>query len=137
MTTKGSEQSQLRREWIWSAPISDFIEALDSYDPTFPSECVQYFMEKSGINVKDDRVVKLVALAADKFLVDTIVEAKNIGKLRGQKRIGKRKFVDSSETLNMEDVVKSLQQQKIHVMRKAGTLMISEPIAELDQQLPT
>lgn len=130
MTSKPTEV--LNRALLWSSDLCYFLNEIENYEPTVPIECVQYYMEKSGINVKDEKVVKIVALAADKFLSDTIFEAKQIGKLRGQKRIGKRKSTDISDTLNMEDLGKSLWQQRIHLLRKTNTT--TSDVNESDQQ---
>jgi len=118
-----SENHVINKSLIWSEDLSDFLNALDSYHPTMPVECIQYYMQKAGAKIKDNRILKVVALAVDKFLCDTIYEAKQFGKIRNQKRTNKRKFSEISDTLNMEDLIKSLHHQNIHIIRKSGTLM--------------
>ena len=133
LSSTSKPEGRINKSFLFSADLSFFLNEIENYEPTVPIECVQYYMEKSGITVKDEKVVKIVALAADKFLCDTIYEAKQIGKLRGQKRTSKRKASDITDsTLNMEDLSKSLWQQRIHLMRKAGTLMVAVDAAEGD-----
>lgn len=48
--------------------VSDFISAVDSYVPSIPEAVIRYYLHKGGLTVMDDRVVKAVSLATDKFL---------------------------------------------------------------------
>ena len=50
---------QLNSSLSWSQELSEFLGALDSYAPTVPIECVQYYMGKSGIYGDDLRVAKV------------------------------------------------------------------------------
>ena len=70
---------------MWSNELSDFLSAVDVYEPTVPKEVIRHYMQTSGVDVVDDRVVNIVALACDKFLVDTIHECKQMGKIRNSK----------------------------------------------------
>ena len=86
----GSDDSSLaagkkRSSQMWSNDLSDFLSAVDVYEPTVPKEVIRHYMQTSGVDVVDDRVVNIVALACDKFLVDTIHECKQMGKIRNSK----------------------------------------------------
>ena len=86
----GKEQSSSavgikRKARMWSDDLSDFLSAVDDYLPTVPTEVIKHYMQTAGVNVVDDRVVSIVALACDKFLVDTIHECKQMGKIRNSK----------------------------------------------------
>mmetsp|Transcript_3228 Transcript_3228/g.4544 ORF Transcript_3228/g.4544 Transcript_3228/m.4544 type:complete len:134 (-) Transcript_3228:387-788(-) len=63
--------------------LGDFLAALDHYSPTVPEEAARYYLEKSGATVKDDRIARLVALAADRFLADALTDADRFYRLRG------------------------------------------------------
>ena len=89
MTT--SSREGINQRLLWSSELSDFLNAVDYYEPTIPTEVIKYYMKKVGINIVDERVVSIAALACDKFLSDTLFEAKQIGKLRGQRKSVKRK----------------------------------------------
>jgi transcription initiation factor TFIID subunit 10 len=92
--SKGAEQKNIsnnerisgvvEKKYLWSEDLSDFLSALDDYAPTVPEATVQYYMQKGGVDVADPRIVKVIALATDKFLAETIHDAKQIGDLRNQ-----------------------------------------------------
>ena len=123
-------EAQQASKLIWSKELTEFLSAIVEYESTVPEACIQFYMEKSGITVADPRIVKLVALATDKFLRDIICDAKRVCKLRGVKRSAGSSNTRASEiddintysTLHMEDLQRSLKHRRIHVARKVGTL---------------
>ena len=72
-----------------SEELCEFLENLDRYSSTVPEAVVKYHLQKGGCSIHDPRILKLVGLAADKFLADIVHEAKEISKLRNS--TGKRK----------------------------------------------
>jgi transcription initiation factor TFIID subunit 10 len=94
--------------------INDLLIALDSYTPTIPEAITKHYMHKSGIAVIDPRMAKLVSLAADKFLSETIHETKQMGTLRrqGLKHTMKRKVAETSDNLEIEDLERYLSNQR-------------------------
>ena len=99
--------------------LCDFYTALDVYAPTIPEAVTKYYMQKSGINAVDPRMVKLISLAADKFLSETIHEARQMSLLRKQGlKQTKRKTNDSGDVLEIEDLERCLKQQEIVLKRK-------------------
>ena len=80
-----SAMSVKRKARMWSDDLSDFLSAVDVYEPTVPREIIKHYMETAGVTLVDDRVVSIVALACDKFMVDTIHECKQMGKIRNSK----------------------------------------------------
>jgi transcription initiation factor TFIID subunit 10 len=101
----------------WSEELSDFLSSLDNYSSTIPEAVVKYQLQTGGLEVNDNRICKLVSLAADKFLTDIIYESKQISLLRQQASKGKRK-IEMSETLEVEDLQGSLAQIKIFLRNK-------------------
>ena len=83
-------------------------------------------MHKSGIACIDPRMAKLVSLAADKFLSETIHEATQIGILRKQglktTTTSKRKAADTSDLLELEDLERYLSNQRINLKRSKKLL---------------
>lgn len=93
-TTTTTKPSDIRPATKGSEELCEFLENLDNYSSTVPEAVVKYHLQKGGFNVHDQKVLKLVGLAADKFLADIVHEAKEISKLRNS--TGKRK---SKETV--------------------------------------
>jgi transcription initiation factor TFIID subunit 10 len=99
--------------------LCDFYSALDVYTPTIPEAVTKYYMQKSGVTVTDPRMVKLISLAADKFLSETIHGTKQMSLLRNQGlKQAKRKTVDTEGLLEMEDLERCLAEQRIILKRK-------------------
>ena len=100
--------------------ICDFLTALDSYAPTIPEAVTKYYMKKSGINAVDPRISKLMSLAADKFLSETIHEARQMSILRKQSSVNKqtkRKAVENNDSLSIDDLERCLGLQRINLKR--------------------
>lgn len=110
---------------LWSNDQNDFLAALDSYNPTVPEAVSEYFLKTSGSSIKDYRVAKLMSLATDKFLADTINLASQNARLRRQnikipesrKKEEKRKQ-EITEAFEIEDLYGAFVQQNIHPVPK-------------------
>lgn len=98
-----------------------------------PEAVSKYYMQKNGVEGSDDRMVKLISLAADQFLARTIHESHQLYLLRtsvnpstkktsGGKR--KREEASSAEIKDIpalfqtEDLQMALASQGIHIMAK-------------------
>lgn len=94
--------------------IIQFMQIVERYKPTIPESVVNYYLNKSGCATTDPKVLKLVALAADKFLAETIYDAKEQSLLKANNPKYKRK-ADASSTLALDiyDVEGSLSQANI------------------------
>lgn len=101
----------------WSEPLSDFLLALDAYEPTVPTQVTRYYVKKAGLDPDaDPRVVKLISLAADKFLADTVFEAKQSLELRN---VSKKRTKEAADlTLELQDVESSYEKQGIFQRRR-------------------
>ena len=101
----------------WSEPLSDFLLALDAYEPTIPTQVTRYYAKKAGLDPDaDPRAVKLISLAADKFLADTVFEAKQSMELRNVNK--KRTKEVEDQTLELHDVESSYEKQGIFQRRR-------------------
>lgn len=63
--------SRRRRE----KELADFLVSLDSYQPTLPESVIKHSLQKGGAGTSDERLVKFVALAADRFIATVINDA--------------------------------------------------------------
>ena len=55
--------------------ISQFLDVLDSFTPTIPDEVVKYYLTRAGFKSSDERVLRLVSLATQKFIADVATDA--------------------------------------------------------------
>ena len=118
-TNNNSTSTTTTRMKGTASELPDFLLSLDSYSSTVPEAVARYYMETSGITIKDPRLPKLLALAADKFLAETIHQAKEIAamKVQNMKSSLKRKN-ELQDNLEIEDLEASLAQQRIHVRKQ-------------------
>ena len=119
-STSAASSSSKRQLNISNNEMPDFLLSLDSYASTVPEAVARYYMETSGVTIKDPRLPKLLALAADRFLAETIHQAREIAGMRIQnlKASSKRK-IESLDNLEMEDLESSLAQQRIHICKRS------------------
>lgn len=112
----------LNPRYIWTEDISTFIKSLDAYAPTLPAQVSNYYLSKSGVNVQDERISKLVSLAADKFMADIIFDAKQFSVLRqkSEKKVVKKRAQESADTLEFQDLVRALKMRRISISRPNG-----------------
>jgi transcription initiation factor TFIID subunit 10 len=118
MATTNTGQTAKKNRFIWSEDLCDFLSAVDSYQPTVPDALSAYYIEKSGVTIKDDRISKLVSLAADRFLSEVVNEAKQISILRQHSVKNVKRRTEMSETLENEDLEGSLAQMRVYLRRK-------------------
>ncbi len=100
----------------------DFLTSLLGYAPTVPESVVCYQLAKSGVQVEppqsilDERIARLVSLAADKFLAEIVYDARQhrfvcLGK-------GKTSGTDTDNekvvSLETSDVAASCKERGIH-----------------------
>ena len=64
-------------------PIADLMSSLEEYTPTIPDAVTMHFLSTAGFQTDDPRIVKLVSLAAQKFVSDIANDALQHCKLRG------------------------------------------------------
>lgn len=110
--------AQRKYRFLWSEELNEFLSSLDSYNPTVPEAFSAFHLQRSGVAVKDERICKLVSLAADKFISEIIHEAKQISVLRQQSVKNQKRKLEMSETLENDDLESSLAQMRIYLRRK-------------------
>lgn len=107
--------------------LSDFLHQLEDYTPTIPDAVTAYFCQTAGFEASDPRIVRLISIAAQKFISDVANDAlqhcktrtsnapTSHGSSRNQKAQNNK---DRKYTLTMEDLAPALSDYGITV-RKA------------------
>ncbi|OMO86166.1 Transcription initiation factor TFIID, 23-30kDa subunit [Corchorus capsularis] len=100
------------------AALSDFLASLMDYTPTIPDELVEHYLAKSGFQCPDVRLIRLVAVATQKFVADVASDALQHCKARQaavvkDKRDKQQK--DKRLVLTMDDLSKSLREYGVNV----------------------
>ncbi|KAF8389855.1 hypothetical protein HHK36_024372 [Tetracentron sinense] len=93
--------------------LSDFLASLMDYTPTIPDELVEHYIAKSGFQCPDVRLIRLVAVATQKFIAEVASDALQQCKAR-QSAIVKDKRdkqqKDKRLILTMDDLSKALRE---------------------------
>ncbi|OIT31163.1 PREDICTED: transcription initiation factor TFIID subunit 10-like [Nicotiana attenuata] len=103
------------------------------YTPTIPDELVEHYLGKSGFQCRDVRLIRLVAVATQKFIADVATDALQHCKAR-QSAIVKDKRdkqqKDKRLILTMDGLSKSLREYGVNV--KHQEYFADSPSAGLD-----
>ncbi|KAJ7966324.1 Transcription initiation factor TFIID subunit 10 [Quillaja saponaria] len=100
------------------AALSEFLASLMDYTPTIPDELVEHYLGKSGFQCPDVRLIRLVAVATQKFVAEVASDALLRCKARQatvvkDKRDKQQK--DKRPILTMEDLSKALHEHGVNV----------------------
>lgn len=129
--SQGQQTSEGRHED--DAALADFLASLMDYTPTIPDELVEHYLGKSGFQCPDVRLIRLVAVATQKFIADVATDALQHCKARQSavvkdKRDKQQK--DKRLVLTMDDLSKSLREYGVNV--KHQEYFADSPSAGLD-----
>jgi len=94
---------------------SNILEEIKDFDSSIPDAVVHHFLNHAGMQTSDQRVVRLIAIAAQKFIHDIVSDSLQHCKLRGaqNKKTKEKKF-----TLAIEDLAAALEEYGIEVKRQ-------------------
>ncbi|GMQ01618.1 hypothetical protein CsSME_00048189 [Camellia sinensis var. sinensis] len=113
--------------------LSDFLASLMDYTPTIPDQLVEHYLAQSGFQCPDVRLIRLVAVATQKFIAEVATDALQQCKARQaavvkDKRDKQQK--DKRLILTMEDLSKALREYGVNV--KHQEYFADSPTAGLD-----
>jgi transcription initiation factor TFIID subunit 10 len=97
-------------------PLADFLLQLEDYSPTIPDAVTLYYLNTSGFETSDPRIVRLISLAAQKFVSDIVNDALQHCKMRGAGQT-KKTTKDKRYTLAMEDLTPALSEYGVNVKK--------------------
>ncbi|EFX87579.1 hypothetical protein DAPPUDRAFT_43232 [Daphnia pulex] len=100
-------------------PLSDFLMTLEDYTPTIPDAVTCSYLASSGFEASDPRIVRLVSIAAQKFISDIVNDALQHCKMRGANTVqsSKNKTKDKRYVLTMEDLAPALAEYGIQIRK--------------------
>ena len=88
------------------------------YHPQIPESVIRYYLNRGGFETEDSRILRVVALAAHKFVSDVAHESMQQLTLRNKRGKNKKedKFLQSaSKTLSMQDLSQALKKYGVRV----------------------
>ncbi|XP_077998529.1 transcription initiation factor TFIID subunit 10-like [Glandiceps talaboti] len=98
-------------------PLAEFLQQLEDYTPTIPDAVTGYHLNRSGFDASDPRVVRMISLAAQKFISDIVNDALQHCKMRGSGQSSRKIGKDKRYTLTMEDLTPALMEYGINVKK--------------------
>eukprot|EP00611_Tribonema_gayanum_P025051 TRINITY_DN562_c0_g1_i1.p1 TRINITY_DN562_c0_g1~~TRINITY_DN562_c0_g1_i1.p1 ORF type:complete len:277 (-),score=149.30 TRINITY_DN562_c0_g1_i1:624-1454(-) len=103
------------------AGFMKFLKALDDYAPTVPVAVTQHYLQRGGAGTTDPRILKLVSLAADRFMACAVYDATvfQMARLEAQRPAraarGRDAAAAADECLQMCDLAGCLHERGIMV----------------------
>ncbi|KAH8267500.1 hypothetical protein KR018_009382 [Drosophila ironensis] len=101
--------------------LSDFMTQLEEYTPLLPDAVTAHYLNAAGFQADDKRIVRLISLAAQKYMSDIIDDALQHSKarthLQNSTAPGGSKAKDRKFTLTMEDLQPALADYGINVRK--------------------
>ncbi|XP_038200456.1 transcription initiation factor TFIID subunit 10-like [Arvicola amphibius] len=103
---------------VSSTPLVDLLMQLEDYTPTIPDAVTGFYLNRAGFEASDPRIVRLISLAAQKFISDIANDALQHCKMKGtDSGSSQSKSKDRKYTLTMEDLTPALSEYGINVKK--------------------
>uniref|UniRef100_A0A182X5Y8 Transcription initiation factor TFIID subunit 10 n=1 Tax=Anopheles quadriannulatus TaxID=34691 RepID=A0A182X5Y8_ANOQN len=125
---QGKKVSEMVEDRTQGQVLSDFMMQLEDYTPTIPDAVTSFYLNSAGFEGADPRIVRLISIAAQKFVSDVANDALQHCKTRtnsapssghgSSKNQNQKSSKDRKYTLTMEDLQPALNDYGITV-RKA------------------
>ncbi|KAF9417953.1 hypothetical protein SFRURICE_002340 [Spodoptera frugiperda] len=98
--------------------LSDFLLQLENYNPSIPDSVVAHYLNMSGFESQDPRLIRLIALASQKFLSDIANDALQHCKMRTSSQMTQSSKnpkgpKEKKYVMTMEDLAPALQEYGI------------------------
>ncbi|GMN45602.1 hypothetical protein TIFTF001_014782 [Ficus carica] len=77
--------------------LSEFLASLMDYTPTIPDELVEHYLAKSGFQCPDVRLIRLVAVATQKFVAEVATDALQIWFLNFNEQMSSYDMINRKE----------------------------------------
>lgn len=100
------------------AALSEFLASLMDYTPTVPDELVEHYLAKSGFQCPDVRLIRLVAVATQKFISEVATDALQHCKARQSSVVKDKRDKQQKEkrlVLTMEDLSRALKEYGVNL----------------------
>ncbi|CAJ0827918.1 7106_t:CDS:2 [Entrophospora sp. SA101] len=96
--------------------LTDILLITDKLEPLIPDSVTEYFLTRSGFSCDDDRIMRLMSIATQKFIADIATDAFQYCKIRQQSRknFGKQR---NKTVLTLEDLSAALSEYGINVKK--------------------
>lgn len=94
---------------------TSLLEAIEDFDSSIPDEVVLHFLNVAGMQTNDRRIIRLIAIAAQKFVHDIVSDALQHSKLKGSQG---KKPKEKKNTLTIDDLSAALAEYGIDVKRQ-------------------
>ncbi|BFZ21580.1 hypothetical protein BsWGS_24619 [Bradybaena similaris] len=112
-----SQDNQQSLDKTAGLPLSDFVLQLEDYAPTIPDSVTGYYLNKVGLDSSDPRILRLISLAAQKFISDIANDALQHSRMRASGQSSKKPGKDKKMTLQMEDLSPALSEYGINIKK--------------------
>lgn len=76
-----------------------------------------YYLSRAGFETDDQRIIRIISLAAQKFVSDVVTDALQHAKMRGSGQSSKKSGKDKKYTLTVEDLAPALSEYGIHIKK--------------------
>ncbi|XP_022214898.1 transcription initiation factor TFIID subunit 10b [Drosophila obscura] len=115
MAAGGGERDRL------AAHLSDFMLQLEDYTPLIPDAVSAHYLNLGGFQADDKRIVRLISIAAQKYMSEIMDDALQHSKARTHMQTtntpGGSKAKDRKFTLTMDDLQPALADYGINVRK--------------------
>ncbi|KAK9718142.1 Transcription initiation factor TFIID 23-30kDa subunit [Popillia japonica] len=118
------ENGEADAQLTMGQPLSDFLLQLEDYTPTIPDAVTAHYLRTSGFEPKDPRLLRLISIAAQKFISDIANDALQHCKMRSSNSSSSssnsknaKGSKDRRYCLTMEDLTPALAEFGINVKK--------------------